>query len=387
MAETVIGKKDGRLNSVYARYLSDIQKYPILTTKEQIEIGKKLERCRFDIIDVIYGDKILYKQFNKYCIDEGINHLDRSFFEKWIKGDLSFDQRKKVCRSKNGYTRSFLFFELKFFDLADFFEKYNSNNDIFVRLKVDLKELKSLEEQLIGSDLHAVIYDAKKLVGRLNFNDLIQHGNIGLIEAAANWRYKRGANFDTYAFHWRKQKQLTAINSRDMVKHPLHRREFMNSIYTMYFKLYTKMAGDKESILKEIAKMKKMPLEKIKDAFYGYKSVVYLEDIMLDTDDFTLESILASNCKNPEELLLEKDEVFGARRLVKDHLDERQAKVLIKRYGLMGNKAHTLKEVGEIMNISRERVRQIESSSKKKIRKKIAFSRSKELGRSRKYLV
>ncbi|MEZ0324253.1 MAG: RNA polymerase sigma factor RpoD/SigA [Hydrogenothermaceae bacterium] len=235
--------------------------------------------------------------------------------------------------------------------------------------------------KLIKSNLRFVISIAKRYAGyNIPFQDIISAGNLGLIEAANRYDPSRGVKFISYAVWWIKQSIHQLINSqREVIRKPDKVQSLANKIDTIYNKL--KEESYKEPTVEDIFEHLKseevdINIETIKNYILDKKLFISIDEpINSNGEDLYFEDILS--LKGTEDV--EKD-IFteDLERLLKDmleNLSEREKKILIHRYGLFGEEPKTLSEVGQIVGISRERVRQIESRLLKKLRK-IAVKRS-----------
>ncbi|MEJ5172710.1 MAG: RNA polymerase sigma factor RpoD/SigA [Hydrogenothermaceae bacterium] len=235
--------------------------------------------------------------------------------------------------------------------------------------------------KLIKSNLRFVINIAKRYAGyNIPFQDIISAGNLGLIEAAKRYDPSRGVKFISYAVWWIKQSIHQLINSQgDVIRKPDKVQNLATKIDIIYnrFKEENYREPTVEDIFEHLKKEGfEIDFETVKNYILNKKLFVSIDEpINSNGEDLYFEDILSlRGTEDVEEDIVKED----LERLVKEMLEtlsEREKKILIHRYGLFGEEPKTLSEVGQIVGISRERVRQIESRLLKKLRK-LAMKRS-----------
>ncbi len=222
-------------------------------------------------------------------------------------------------------------------------------------------------EQLVCSNLRLVVNIAKRFSGRgMTLGDLIEEGNLGLLRAVDSFDPEHGVRFSTYAAWWIKQgiKRSLLMNSQ-----PIHIPTYMVELINQWRYTSAKLKDQlgREASLEEMAEEMKLPLRKAKAVRQivdtvnaGFKGDASEDNSGLD------ETIRDNKVTLPEDILGSDEELAKAIRLL-DEIDPREAKVLTLRFGIGGDEPLTLKEIGKVMSLTRERVRQIQRSALAKL--------------------
>ncbi len=240
--------------------------------------------------------------------------------------------------------------------------------DINRRMSIGEAKARRAKKEMVEANLRLVISIAKKYTNRgLQFLDLIQEGNIGLMKAVDKFEYRRGYKFSTYATWWIRQAITRSIaDQARTIRIPVHMIETINKLNRISRQMLQEMG--REPLPEELAERMAMPEDKIRKVLKIAKEPISMETPIGDDEDSHLGDFIEDNTLDLPIDSATSESLRNSVRDVLGGLTAREAKVLRMRFGIDMNTDHTLEEVGKQFDVTRERIRQIEAKALRKLR-------------------
>jgi RNA polymerase primary sigma factor len=337
-----------------------------LVQKHYVE-NKKIVSLEGNLLRLAMDQKIPRNEFIKFYIGNEINPNLKKFLDTNVMWKQFFSKNKDEF--KNIRERLIEISHRLGISVTDY-------KRLVSRVQKGEKESRIAKKEMVEANLRLVISIAKKYTNRgLQFLDLIQEGNIGLMKAVDKFEYRRGYKFSTYATWWIRQAITRSIaDQARTIRIPVHMIETINKIVRTQRLILSEFG--REATPEELAQKLRMPLDKVRKVLKISKEPVSLEKPVGDEDDSSLGDFIEdTKALAPLEQAI-KANLSEATTKILSTLTPREERVLRMRFGVGMNTDHTLEEVGLQFSVTRERIRQIEAKALRKLKHP---SRSKQL--------
>jgi RNA polymerase primary sigma factor len=326
--------------------------------RDALEIIREVEKYLFTIY--VKRGKMPRKEFIQ---EYAGNEADASWSEKIAKSRKPWAKEVKVnlteiVRLQNKLSKLEKIIQLPVSEIKDINRKMSIGEAKIRRAKKDMVE----------ANLRLVISIAKKYTNRgLQFLDLIQEGNIGLMKAVDKFEYRRGYKFSTYATWWIRQAITRSIaDQARTIRIPVHMIETINKLNRVSRQMVQEMG--REPTPEELGERMDLPEDKVRRVLKIAKEPISTETPIGDEEDTTLGDFIEDTSIDAPDIAAIEENLEGATDDILGSLTAREAKVLRMRFGIGMNTDHTLEEVGKQFDVTRERIRQIEAKALRKLR-------------------
>jgi RNA polymerase primary sigma factor len=331
-----------------------------------------LSQVMREIVDEV---RKLEKEITKICVQKA-RVSRKTFISKFVGKESELFWIRSMMRGKEGDKDVLKAHADELENLRDKLEnlenitglRIHQIKDVSKRMNIGEAKARRAKKEMIEANLRLVISIAKKYTNRgLQFLDLIQEGNIGLMKAVDKFEYRRGYKFSTYATWWIRQAITRSIaDQARTIRIPVHMIETINKLNRVSRQILQEKG--REALPEELAERMDMPENKILKVLKIAKEPISMETPIGDDEDSHLGDFIEDkNILAPEDAALTSG-LTGATESILDSLTERESKVIRMRFGIGLNTDHTLEEVGKQFDVTRERIRQIEAKALRKMR-------------------
>jgi len=353
-----------RASDPISSYMKNVGQTPLLNREEEVEIFKAIEKAQNEAKALLFKDDSCYERHvnigndilsGKVRMDEVVDGT--STYLKSLPHLLKTLESKRTIKIYNRFFIKQSVLDQWYNEMS---EKGNTS------MKKILKRLERAKSDMIKANLRLVVSNAKKYNNRgVAFLDLIQEGNLGLLKAVEKFEYQRGYKFSTYATWWIRQSITKCVGDTSRtIRVPMHMISTMNKIFKVQRQLL--QAGGKEPSAEEIAEEIGMPLARVKSILKAAMHPISLDTPVGSEGNTTIADFIEDKREEtPESIELGsyKDRLITA---VED-MTEREFTVLQMRFGMTDGVKKTLEEVADAFEITRERIRQIEAKTLRKV--------------------
>ncbi len=326
--------------------------------RDALEIIREVEKYLFTIY--VKRGKMPRKEFIQ---EYAGNEADASWSEKIAKSKKPWAKEVKqnlpeIVRLQNKLSKLEKIIQLPISEIKD----------INRRMSIGEAKIRRAKKDMVEANLRLVISIAKKYTNRgLQFLDLIQEGNIGLMKAVDKFEYRRGYKFSTYATWWIRQAITRSIaDQARTIRIPVHMIETINKLNRVSRQMVQEMG--REPTPEELGERMDLPEDKVRRVLKIAKEPISTETPIGDEEDTTLGDFIEDTSIDAPDVAAIEENLEGATDDILGSLTAREAKVLRMRFGIGMNTDHTLEEVGKQFDVTRERIRQIEAKALRKLR-------------------
>jgi RNA polymerase primary sigma factor len=333
-------------------YLKGLEKISLLTPEKEVDLAKRIKEGERQV-------KVLETRTQRLKTQLATVQMRKNGNKRGNNGNGHKYRSKSKAASKNGKRPKLTPTQVK--------EKTQQYRKMVVELQRAHLGTQRAKNELIQANLRLVVSIAKRYSNRgLSFLDLIQEGNLGLMQALTKFDYEKGYKFSTYASWWIRAAILRAFAEKSRtIRIPNYLFEIKGKLMKSFKALMKKLGREPTS--QELSKDSGIPLHDVEKVLNLTEEPISL-DMSIGEEDSTLEDLIADEkSPSPSDMLLEKDLVGHIRKLLAG-LSPREEKILRLRFGIGEDGEYTLEEIGRQFGLSRERIRQIEAKAIERLR-------------------
>lgn len=311
----------------------------------------------------------------KICVEQ-CKMPKKQFMNYFTGNENNMDWYNKALTSKSAFAVNLKDFEEQIVAQVNLLQQIETETNLSIEQIKDINRRMSIGEakarrakkEMVEANLRLVISIAKKYTNRgLQFLDLIQEGNIGLMKAVDKFEYRRGYKFSTYATWWIRQAITRSIaDQARTIRIPVHMIETINKLNRISRQMLQEIG--REPTPEELSERMQMPEDKIRKVLKIAKEPISMETPVGDDEDSHLGDFIEDTALEQPLDAATSESLRSATRDILSGLTPREAKVLRMRFGIDMNTDHTLEEVGKQFDVTRERIRQIEAKALRKLR-------------------
>ena len=367
-----------RCQSRYGLGAPQMEKHQEKLSLEMMEIRlvpRQTEYLSAVMREIVDEVRLIEKQIIKICVQRA-RVTRKTFISKFVGRESEAFWIRSMMRGKEGnkdilktHADELENFRIKLEHLENVAGlKIHQIKEVNRKMSIGEAKARRAKKEMIEANLRLVISIAKKYTNRgLQFLDLIQEGNIGLMKAVDKFEYRRGYKFSTYATWWIRQAITRSIaDQARTIRIPVHMIETINKLNRVSRQILQEKG--REALPEELAERMDMPENKILKVLKIAKEPISMETPIGDDEDSHLGDFIEDkNILAPEDAALTTG-LTSATDSILDSLTERESKVIRMRFGIGLNTDHTLEEVGKQFDVTRERIRQIEAKALRKMR-------------------
>jgi RNA polymerase primary sigma factor len=329
-------------------YLKEVSGFPLLTKEREAELAQTIRSGLDELVQIVFDHAGENRIFADLC--DKVNILRER--EKTFPG--ARDKVLKVIvrtleRANKDYPENLIF------------------SASLSRVRSIIGTLDAAKQEMVKANLRLVLSIAKRYRGRgMTFDDLIQEGNLGLLKAVGRFDHTRGNRFSTYATWWVRQSIIRGIYDKTRtIRLPVHFIEVRNLFFKVYYELRKELGREPTPL--EITVRSKLPVEKAQMVLTLAAQPISLETPIGDGEQKLADFIEDDGAVSPMDECSDRELAEITRTLLAT-LQPREEKILRLRFGLDGRSPETLEKIGNIFNVSKERIRQIEKKALRKLK-------------------